>query len=162
MARKHKALLDPNMTLLHALRECLGYIDVKNGCEKGDCGACTVLLNGKAVNSCLVLAWQADGGEIVTNAGLGTLDHPHPIQEAYADAGAAQCGYCTPGMVIATKALLDQNPHPDRSRDPRGHFGQPVPLHRLRPDHPGGPNRSRANRGRCGSSQTEGNGGGVE
>lgn len=113
--RKHKALLEPNMTLLHALRECLGYIDVKNGCEKGDCGACTVLLNGKAVNSCLVLAWQADGGEIVTNAGLGTLDHPHIIQEAYADAGAAQCGYCTPGLVIATKALLDQNPHPNEA-----------------------------------------------
>ncbi|MDR3573174.1 MAG: (2Fe-2S)-binding protein [Anaerolineaceae bacterium] len=110
--RKHKVALDPNSTLLHALREQLGYVDVKNGCEKGDCGACTVLLNGKAVNSCLVLACQADGSEIVTNAGLGNLEHPHIIQEAFADVGAAQCGYCTPGMVIAAKALLDENPHP--------------------------------------------------
>jgi carbon-monoxide dehydrogenase small subunit len=109
--RSHAVALPPNVTLLHALRE-LGYTDVKNGCEKGDCGACAVLLNGRAVNSCLVLAWQADGAEIVTNAGLGTLDSPHPLQEAFADHGAIQCGYCTPGMVISAKALLDQNPHP--------------------------------------------------
>ena len=94
--RKHKVVLEPNITLLHALREHLGYVDVKNGCEKGDCGACTVLLDGKAVNSCLVLAWQADGCEVITNAGLGNLEHPHVIQEAFADVGAAQCGYCTP------------------------------------------------------------------
>jgi len=110
--RRHRMLLDPNETLLHALREHLGVTDVKNGCEKGDCGACTVLLNGKAVNSCLVLAWQANGGEVITDAGLGTLEHPHPLQEAFADFGAAQCGYCTPGMVVAAKALLDENPHP--------------------------------------------------
>jgi len=110
--RQHKLLLEPNITLLHALREHMGYIDVKNGCEKGDCGACAVMLNGKAVNSCLVLAWQADGAEIITNAGLGNLEHPHPIQEAFADTGAVQCGYCTPGLVVAAKALLDQNPHP--------------------------------------------------
>ena len=113
--RRHRVLLDPNETLLHALREHLGATDVKNGCEKGDCGACTVLLNGKAVNSCLVLAWQADGGEVVTDAGLGTLEHPHPLQEAFADFGAAQCGYCTPGMVVAAKALLDENPHPSEA-----------------------------------------------
>lgn len=110
--RKHKVALEPNITLLHALREHMGYVDVKNGCEKGDCGACTVLLDGKAVNSCLVLAWQADGCEVITNAGLGNLEHPHVIQEAFADVGAAQCGYCTPGMIIAAKALLDENPHP--------------------------------------------------
>jgi carbon-monoxide dehydrogenase small subunit len=69
-------------------------------------------LNGEAVNSCLVLAWQADGAEIVTDAGLGTLDDPHPLQAAFADAGAAQCGYCTPGMIISAKALLDRNPNP--------------------------------------------------
>jgi carbon-monoxide dehydrogenase small subunit len=109
--RKHEPALQPNATLLQALRG-LGYTDVKNGCEKGDCGACTVLLDGKAVNSCLVLAWQADGAEIVTNAGLGTLDDPHPLQEAFADSGAAQCGYCTPGMIISAKALLDRNPDP--------------------------------------------------
>ncbi|HUX76856.1 MAG TPA: (2Fe-2S)-binding protein [Anaerolineae bacterium] len=109
--REHYVALAPNVTLLHALRE-LGYTDVKNGCEKGDCGACAVLLDGRAVNSCLVLAWQAEGAEIVTDAGLGTMDDPHPLQEAFADAGAAQCGYCTPGMIIAAKALLDRTPHP--------------------------------------------------
>jgi carbon-monoxide dehydrogenase small subunit len=109
--RKHDLALEPQVTLLHALRQ-LGYNDVKNGCEKGDCGACAVLLNGVAVNSCLVLAWQADGSEIVTNAGLGTMENPHPLQEAFADHGAAQCGYCTPGMIIAAKALLDRTPRP--------------------------------------------------
>jgi carbon-monoxide dehydrogenase small subunit len=109
--RTHEVALKSNATLLQALRD-LGYTDVKSGCDKGDCGACAVLLNGEAVNSCLVLAWQADGAEIVTNAGLGTLDDPHPLQEAFADAGAAQCGYCTPGMIISAKALLDRNPHP--------------------------------------------------
>ena len=109
--RRHQVALAPNVTLLQALRD-LDYTDVKNGCEKGDCGACAVLLNGKAVNSCLVLAWQAEGAKIITNAGLGTMDNSHPLQEAFADAGAAQCGYCTPGMIIAAKALLDRNPHP--------------------------------------------------
>ena len=99
------------MTLLQALRD-LGYTDVKNGCEKGDCGACAVLLDGRAVNSCLVLAWQADGSNIVTNAGLGTMENPHPLQEAFADHGAIQCGYCTPGMIISAVALLNQNPNP--------------------------------------------------
>jgi carbon-monoxide dehydrogenase small subunit len=110
--RKHESALQPNATLLQTLRG-LGYTDVKNGCEKGDCGACAILLDGKAVNSCLVLAWQADGAEIVTNAGLGTLDDPHPLQEAFADSGAAQCGYCTPGMIVSAKALLDRNPRPN-------------------------------------------------
>jgi len=109
--RQHHVALEPHVTLLRALRD-LGYTDVKNGCEKGDCGACAVLLDGKAINSCLVLAWQVDGAEIVTNAGLGTLDHPHPLQEAFADLGAVQCGYCTPGMIISAKALLERNPDP--------------------------------------------------
>jgi carbon-monoxide dehydrogenase small subunit len=110
--RRHQAALPPNVTLLRALREYFGYVDVKNGCEKGDCGACTVILNGKAINSCLVLAWQADGGEILTASGLGTPDRPHPVQRAFADEGAAQCGYCTPGMVLSGKVLLEENPHP--------------------------------------------------
>ncbi len=112
--RTHKVSLAPNRTLLSVLRE-LGHTDVKNGCEKGDCGACAVLLNGMAVNSCLVLAWQADGGEIVTDAGLGNMDHPHILQEAFADTGAAQCGYCAPGMIISAKGLLDQNPNPNEA-----------------------------------------------
>jgi carbon-monoxide dehydrogenase small subunit len=109
--RTHAVALAPNVTLLQALRD-LGYTDVKNGCEKGDCGACAVLLDGKPVNSCLVLAWQVDKAEIVTNAGLGTMDNPHPLQEAFADSGAIQCGYCTSGMIVSAKALLDANPHP--------------------------------------------------
>jgi aerobic-type carbon monoxide dehydrogenase small subunit (CoxS/CutS family) len=112
--RRHHVALAPHITLLRALRE-LGYTDVKNGCEKGDCGACAVLLDGQSVNSCLVLAWQADGGDVITDAGLGTLDHPHPLQEAFADLGGVQCGYCTPGMIISAKALLDANPAPDEA-----------------------------------------------
>ena len=109
--RQHSVAVEPQAVLLHTLRD-LGYTDVKNGCEIGECGACAVFLNGEAVNSCMVLAMQADGAEIVTNAGLGTMDKPHVIQEAFADAGAIQCGFCTPGMVISTKALLDRNPDP--------------------------------------------------
>ena len=107
----HAVDVAANVTLLHVLRN-LGYTDVKSGCEKGDCGACAVFLDGVAVNSCLVLAHQADGSEVVTNAGLGTMEAPHPLQEAFADAGAAQCGFCTPGMIISAKALLDENPNP--------------------------------------------------
>ena len=110
----HPLALAPNVTLLTALRD-LGYTDVKCGCEQGDCGACAVLLDGTAVNSCLVLAWQADGLDITTSAGLGTAEHPHPLQTAFADSGAIQCGYCTPGLIIAAKALLDHNPQPDEA-----------------------------------------------
>ena len=109
--RRHAVAVEPQAVLLHILRD-LGYTDVKNGCEIGECGACAVLLNGEAVNSCMVLAMQADGARIITNAGLGTMETPHVIQEAFADAGAIQCGFCTPGMVISTKALLDRNPDP--------------------------------------------------
>ena len=109
--REHRTVVEPNTVLLHTLRS-LGYTDVKNGCEQGECGACAVFLDGEPVNSCMVLAWQADGAQITTNAGLGTLDHPHPIQEAFADAGAIQCGFCTSGMIVSTKALLDRNPDP--------------------------------------------------
>ncbi len=113
--RGHHVALESHVTLLRALRD-LGYTDVKNGCEKGDCGACAVLLNGQPVNSCLVLAWQADGAEILTNAGLGTMEHPHPLQEAFADHGAIQCGYCSPGMIISAKALLDREPDPTEAQ----------------------------------------------
>lgn len=109
--RRHAVAVEPQAVLLHTLRD-LGYTDVKNGCEIGECGACAVFLNGEAVNSCMVLAMQADGAKIITNAGLGTMEKPHMIQEAFADAGAIQCGFCTPGMVISTKALLDRNPDP--------------------------------------------------
>jgi carbon-monoxide dehydrogenase small subunit len=115
--RVHEVALYANVTLLTALRD-LGYTDVKCGCEKGDCGACAVLLSlpgverSEAVNSCLVLAWQADGAKITTVTGLGTAELPHPLHAAFADAGAIQCGYCSPGFIIAAKALLDRNPNP--------------------------------------------------
>jgi len=122
--RTHQVALAPNVTLMTTLRG-LGYTDVKCGCEKGDCGACAVLLampgaeRGDPVNSCLVLAWQADGASITTASGLGTCAQPHAIQAAFADKGAIQCGYCTPGLIVAAKALLDRNPHPneDEIRD---------------------------------------------
>jgi len=104
--------LPANVTLLEALREYLHCLDVKCGCEKGDCGACTVLLNGKPVNSCLVLAWQAEGQEVTTVAGLGTPEKPHPLQKAFADVGASQCGFCTPGMIVSAAGLLQENPQP--------------------------------------------------
>lgn len=98
-------------TLLEALRGA-GHVDVKCGCEKGDCGACAVLVNGVAVDSCLTLAWTAEGKDITTVAGLGTSQAPHPLQKAFMDSGAVQCGYCTPGMIIAAKSLLDRTASP--------------------------------------------------
>jgi carbon-monoxide dehydrogenase small subunit len=101
-------------TLLDVLRNKLGATDVKNGCGKGDCGACAVLLDGAAVNSCLTLALQANGKEVNTLRGIGTEDSPHPLQKSFVEHGAIQCGFCTPGMIVSAKALLDQNPTPSR------------------------------------------------
>jgi carbon-monoxide dehydrogenase small subunit len=90
----------------------LGCLDVKCGCEKGDCGACAVLLDGEAVDSCLTLAWTVEGRVITTVAGLGTAEKPHPLQDAFARGGGVQCGYCTPGFIIAAASLLRQTPNP--------------------------------------------------
>ncbi len=98
----------PNETLLETLRR-LGRFEVKSGCEKGDCGACAVLLDGIAVDSCLTLTWTAGDGAITTVSGLGTREEPHPLQTAFALRGAAQCGYCTPGFLIAAKSMLDHD-----------------------------------------------------
>lgn len=98
-------------TLLEALRE-LGHVEVKRGCEKGDCGTCAVLIDGVAMDSCLMLARLAEGREITTVRGLGEADTPHPLQQTFADGGGIQCGYCTPGMIIAAKSMLDANPAP--------------------------------------------------
>ena len=105
-------LVKANTTLLDLLRETLDYTGTKKGCELGDCGACTVLMDGKPVNSCLVLAVEADGHCITTIEGVeqnGNLDR---IQEAFINQAAVQCGYCTPGMILSAKALLARNPHP--------------------------------------------------
>jgi aerobic carbon-monoxide dehydrogenase small subunit len=101
-------------TLLEVLRNRFGALEVKNGCGQGDCGVCTVLLDGVAVNSCLTLAAQADGREVTTLKGLGTPDDPHPLQESFVRHGAIQCGFCTSGMVLVAKAFLDENPAPSR------------------------------------------------
>jgi aerobic carbon-monoxide dehydrogenase small subunit len=102
----------PNRTLLELLREDLGLTGTKHGCGLGDCGACTVILDGKPVNACLVLALQANGREVLTIEGLAENGHLHPLQQAFVDKGAIQCGFCTPGMVLSAKALLDDNPRP--------------------------------------------------
>jgi carbon-monoxide dehydrogenase small subunit len=107
-------LVEPKRTLLDALRDDLGMTGTKKGCDQGDCGACTVLLDGKAVNSCLILAVEAVGHEITTIEGLAKEGVLHPLQEAFIKLGAMQCGYCTPGMLLSAKALLDKNPHPAR------------------------------------------------
>lgn len=104
-----------DLLLLDFLRENLGLTGTKRGCGEGDCGACTVLLNGQPVTSCMMLAAQAQGREVLTVEGLSQGGKLHPIQEAFLDAGAVQCGFCTPGMLLAAKALLDTNPNPTRA-----------------------------------------------
>lgn len=101
------------MTLLQMLREELVLTGTKNGCAAGECGACTVMLNGEAVNSCLVLAVECDGGEIVTVEGLSNDGHLDPVQAAIIETGGVQCGFCTPGVLISARVLLDHNPDPD-------------------------------------------------
>jgi carbon-monoxide dehydrogenase small subunit len=107
----------PGRTLLEVLREDFGLTGAKNACGgEGECGACTVLLDGEAVNSCLVLISQVEGRSVLTIEGLSPEGTPHPIQQAFIQAGAVQCGFCTPGMVLAAKSLLDVNPHPDEEQ----------------------------------------------
>ena len=103
-----------NRTVLSILREDLHLTGVKEGCEVGECGACTVIMNGKAVNACMVLAPKMDGATITTIEGLSEGKKLHPLQRAFIEHGAVQCGFCTPGMILSAKALLDENPHPTR------------------------------------------------
>ncbi len=109
---EYDLLVHPNKTLLDLLRYDLGLTGTKEGCGEGDCGACTVIVNGKVVTACLVLAVEADGATITTIEGLHKGDELHPIQQAFVDSGAVQCGFCTPGMILTTKALLDEIPNP--------------------------------------------------
>lgn len=104
--------VDINRTLLEVLRDDLGLTGTKYGCGNGECGACTVLVEGKPVSSCLTLAVSVDGKEITTIEGLETDGKLHPIQQSFIEKGAIECGYCTPGMMLVSKALLDENPNP--------------------------------------------------
>jgi len=103
--------VEPTTTLLDALRDA-GYKGVKVGCREAACGACTVLVDGKARLSCILFAAQLEGREVTTIEGLGTPDAPHPLQQAFVEVGAVQCGYCTPGTILSAKALLDRIPNP--------------------------------------------------
>ena len=112
--RRYEVLVPVYKTLLEVLREDLGLPGTKHGCELGECGACTVLVDGRPVLSCLTLPVEVEESEITTIEGLGSVVHPHPLQAAFAEVGAAQCGYCTPGMLLVAKALLDRHPSPSR------------------------------------------------
>ena len=109
-------LVDTRQTLLDVLRYDVGLTGTKEGCGDGNCGSCTVLLEGKAVNSCLVFAVEADGQQITTIEGLSERGTLHPLQQAFIDEGAVQCGFCTPGMILTAKAFLDSNPHPTEAQ----------------------------------------------
>jgi len=105
------------------LRDDLGLTGTKEGCGKGECGACTVLIDGKPVNSCLMFAYQANGSKVTTIEGLEENGELHPLQEAFVEEGAVQCGFCTPGMIMAAKAILDANPKPTREEIRQGISG---------------------------------------
>ena len=109
-----RATVEPHETLLSVLRQKLAATEVKSGCERGDRGACAVLLDGPAINSCLALAVQAEGKSVVTVRGLGTPEAPHPLQAAFVELGAAQCGICIPGMLVSLYAFLREHPHASR------------------------------------------------
>jgi len=111
----YEVAVEPNQTLVDLLRYQLKLTGTKKGCEMGDCGSCTVIMDGKAVNSCLVLALQADGRTIQTIEGLETGEGLHPIQEAFVEKGAIQCGFCSSGMILSAKTLPDQKPNPSET-----------------------------------------------
>jgi carbon-monoxide dehydrogenase small subunit len=117
---EHELLVNPNKTLLDLLRDDLNLTGTKQGCDEGECGSCSVILNGRVVSSCLVLAVEAGEARITTIEGLHRGGQLHPIQKSFVDSGAIQCGFCTPGMILTTKAMLDEIPDP--SEDDIKHY----------------------------------------
>lgn len=116
--------IEPHLTLLQVLRDKLELIGTKEGCGMGECGACTVLLDGKAINSCIFPALEVEGSKVATIEGLtDPLGNLHPIQKAFIEQGAVQCGFCTPGMLLSAKALLDENPKPSEEEIRHGIAG---------------------------------------
>ena len=113
--RDRTAQVEPKTSLIEVIREDLGLIGAKEGCGKGECGACTVIMDGNAVPSCLVLAAGVDGKEIITIEGIGENGRLHPLQEAFVKYHASQCGFCSPGMILTAKAFLDVNPNPSEA-----------------------------------------------
>lgn len=109
-------LCEPRQSLLEVLRDEVGLTGTKEGCSNGNCGACAVLLNGRLVNSCCVLGVEAEGAEVTTIEGIGNADRLHPLQQSFLEEAALQCGICTPGFIVAAKALLDSEPNPDEHR----------------------------------------------
>lgn len=105
-------LCEPRQSLLEVLRETLGFMGAKEGCNNGNCGSCNVILDGVLVNSCLVLAVETQGRSVTTIEGIASADGLHPLQKKFVEHAALQCGFCTPGFIVASKALLDHNPHP--------------------------------------------------
>ncbi len=120
---KHTLQIAPQMMLLKLLRDVLGLSGVKRGCGEGDCGACTVIIDGKAKLSCLTPAVSVDGCDIITIEGLAKGTQLHPLQRAFVDKGAVQCGFCTPGMIMSAIALLEANPHPTEAEIKAGLSG---------------------------------------
>jgi len=113
--RTYELSVEPNQTLVEVLRQHLGLTGTKVGCNQGDCGACAIIMDGRPVNSCLVLAVQADGSNLTTIEGVETDGGLHPLQEAFVEKGAIQCGFCTPGMILTAKSLLEANPQADEA-----------------------------------------------
>ena len=114
---RHEILIEPHWTLLHVLRKVIGMTGTKENCLEAECGVCTVLLDGKSVNSCILLAMQASGHNVTTIEGIGDPEHLNPLQAAFIEAGAVQCGYCIPGMILTAKSYLDENPGYIPTRD---------------------------------------------
>jgi carbon-monoxide dehydrogenase small subunit len=113
--KSYEVAIEPRQSLLQVLREELHLTGTKEGCSEGECGACTVLLDGKTVDSCLIFGLEVEGCQITTIEGLSSNDTLHPVQQAFVEHGGAQCGFCTPGMILAAKALLEQTPNPSEA-----------------------------------------------